>query len=106
MHGYCVSFNTNSSADPGSGCTAASGSQTPTNYTAGSLTTGQTYYLLIKSIDTVNNKAATTWTAFTYKFDSTVPSDPSSLVVVPASWSNGNSFSFSWTGSTDSNQSN
>ncbi len=101
LHGYCVLFTTNSGADPGTGCTKNT-SQTAANYTAGSLVSGNTYYLLMKSVDTANNVSSTTWNAFTYKYDSTNPTTPASVTAVPTSWSNSNSFSFNWADSTDS----
>lgn len=98
VSGYYVYFGTNSAADP-----QTDGSlQVVTAYTASSLTSGNTYYLRIKTVDDAGNIAATAWQPFIYKFDNEAPTNPTTVVANPASYSSTNSFSFSWSGATDS----
>lgn len=98
VSGYYVYFGTNASADP-----QTSGSlQTTTSFTASSLTSGNTYYLRIKTKDDGSNVAASTWSAFTYKFDNVAPTNPTTVIANPPGYSNTNNFDFSWSGATDS----
>ncbi len=70
--GYYVYFGTDATADP-----ATSGTyQTLANYTVSStLTSGSAYYLLIKARDNAGNIATGTYTAFTYQYDSSGPTN-------------------------------
>ncbi len=96
--GYYVYFGTNGSADP-----QTDGSyQTTTAYTASSLTSGQTYYLRIKTKDDAANVSATSWQPFVYKFDNTVPTNPTTVTADPPGYSATNSFDFSWNAGSDS----
>lgn len=95
--GYYVYFGTNASADPLTDGVL----QTATAYTAGSLTTGQTYYLRIKTIDDAELVSATTWEAFIYKYDAAAPTNPSNVSSNPPGYSTNSSFTFTWTAGTD-----
>lgn len=97
VSGYYVYFGTNNTAEP-----ATAGSlQAGTTYTASSLTSGQTYYLRIATVDVAGNVAAA-WDAFTYKYDATGPTNPSALVVAPAGYTQTNDYTFTWTAGSDS----
>ncbi len=87
--GYYVYFGTNSTADP-------TEFQTSTSYTASNLTSGETYYLRIQAEDNAGNPASSVWTAFTYKFDATAPTNPSDINVTPAGYTSIDSFVFLW----------
>ena len=95
--GYYVYFGTNASADP----ETDGALQTTTAYTASSLTTGQTYYLRIKTVDDADLISATTWEAFIYKYDATAPTNPSNVSSNPPGYSTNSSFTFTWTAGTD-----
>ncbi|MEN9328302.1 MAG: hypothetical protein RI947_1110 [Candidatus Parcubacteria bacterium] len=98
ISGYYVYFGTDSAADP-----QVSGVlQSTTSYTASSLVSGSTYYLLIKAVDNANNVVTTSWSPFIYKYDSEVPENPTTVVSNPSGYSNTNDFAFSWSGATDS----
>ncbi|TXH60523.1 MAG: hypothetical protein E6Q84_04515 [Thiothrix sp.] len=94
--GYYVYFGTNNTAEPAT----AGALQVGTTFTAASLTSGQTYYLRIATVDVAGNVAAA-WDAFTYKYDATGPSNPSALVVAPAGYSQTNDYTFTWTAGSD-----
>lgn len=98
VSGYYVYFGTDNSADPQSDGSLQSGA----TYTASSLSSGSTYYLRIKTVDAAANAVSSTWQPFVYKFDSTEPSNPSTLVADPSGYTNSNNFDFSWSGSSDS----
>lgn len=93
--GYYVYFGTNAAAnpsDPGLGLTPQAG----TTYTASSLVSGLTYYLRIKTIDVAGNLLPTIWSPFIYKYESTQPTNPSSISVTPVGYTSVNSFLFNW----------
>ncbi|MGB9883041.1 MAG: fibronectin type III domain-containing protein, partial [Microgenomates group bacterium] len=96
--GYYVYFGTNSSADPQTDGIY----QTTSEYTASNLTSGETYYLRIKTKDDAGNVATDTWQPFIYKFDNTPPQNPTIITVDPPGYTNTNSFTFAWSGATDS----
>lgn len=96
--GYYVYFGTNASADPVTDGQLV----TVSHYSPSTLTSGQTYYLRILAKDDAGNTAASVWDAFTYKYDSSVPSNPSLFIVTPAGFTANNSFNISWSGATDS----
>ena len=96
--GYYVYFGTDQEADPQSEGTWT----TETEYTASSLTSGETYYLRIKTKDQAGNVSANSWTAFVYKFDNEAPTNPQTVTADPPGYSATNSFDFSWSGATDS----
>ncbi|MBP9702462.1 fibronectin type III domain-containing protein [Candidatus Woesebacteria bacterium] len=97
VSGYYVYFGTNNTAEPSTAGTLQAG----TTYTASSLTSGQTYYLRIATIDVAGN-VASAWDAFTYKYDAAGPTNPSALVVAPAGYSQTNDYTFNWTAGSDS----
>lgn len=95
--GYYVYFDGSSDADP-----VTQGSfQTSSVYTGSGLTSGRTYYLRIKAKDSAGNIADTAWDAFTYKYDGTNPTNPSTVSVSPAGYAATNSFTFSWPAGSD-----
>jgi hypothetical protein len=89
--GYYVYFGTSNSADPFS----AGAYQTTTNYTASGLSNGNTYYLRISTKDNAENRSDPA-TLFTYKFDSTNPSNPLIISVSPSGYTSVNSYTFLW----------
>ncbi len=96
--GYYVYFDGTSDADP-----VTNGSfQTTAIYTGSGLSSGSTYYLRIKTKDNAGNISDTAWSAFTYKFDSTAPTNPSTITVSPAGYASTNSYTFSWPKGSDS----
>lgn len=98
VSGYFVYFGSDNTADPSTAGTFQAGS----TYTASSLTSGSTYYLRIKAKDNAGNSASTTWDAFTYKLDSTAPTNPLTVSVSPAGYAPTNDFTFTWPVGTDS----
>lgn len=98
IEGYYVYFGTSSSADPAS----AGSLQSTATYTASGLSTGQTYYLRIKTRDYNGNISSTTWAPFTYSLDNVAPSRPTNIIASPAVPSSTNNFDFSWTAGSDS----
>jgi N-acetylneuraminic acid mutarotase len=97
VSGYYVYFGTDSSADPQTDGTY----QTSSDYTASSLTSGETYYLRIKTKDDAGNVSTGTWQPFVYKFDNTPPVNPTTITVNPPGYTNTNQFTFAWSGATD-----
>jgi hypothetical protein len=90
--GYYVYFGTNSSADP----SVAGAFQTGVNMTSAiTLSSGQTYYLILKTKDNAGN-VATASTLFTYKYETTPPTPPVYVSVTPSGYSRTNNFTFSW----------
>jgi hypothetical protein len=77
-----------------------------TTYTAASaLTSGQTYYLKIQTVDNSLNDAPSVYVAnqnyFVYKFDSDQPELPAYIDVTPPGLSTVNSYDFSWPAASD-----
>jgi len=96
--GYYVYFGTDEDADP-----ETEGSwTTETEYTPSDLTSGETYYLRIKTKDSAGNVSEETWAAFVYKFDNEPPANPQTVTVDPPGYSATSSFDFAWEGATDS----
>ncbi|MCA9391807.1 DUF2341 domain-containing protein [candidate division WWE3 bacterium] len=93
IYGYYVYFGTNSSANP----QTAGSFQTAANYTTSSLSNNSTYYLRIKAVDLAGNVASTAWAPFIYKYDSGLPTNPSSVSVIPIGYTATDSFRFIWT---------
>ncbi len=96
--GYYLYMGTNSTANP----YTAGSLITNTHYTGVGLTSGETYYLRILTIDSAGNTAPSVWQPFIYKLDTTRPSNPSTVVADPPGYTATNDFSFSWSGATDS----
>ena len=88
---YLVYYGTDASADPYLKGTA----QTAANYTAGSMTSGTTYYLIVQTRDGVGNLSTKT-TLFTYRYDSTAPESPTTVTVTPPGNSRSTHFDFVW----------
>lgn len=96
--GYYVYFDGTSDADP-----VTNGSfQTTAVYTGSGLSSGKTYYLRIKAKDNAGNIADNAWDAFTYKYDGSNPTNPTTVSVSPAGYAATNSFTFSWPAGSDS----
>lgn len=97
INGYYVYFGLGETADP----------ELLGNYTIGTsfvgvgLTSGQTYYFRIKSKDNADNVSSEVGTTFVYKFDNSLPVNPTTLVVDPPGYTATNSFNFSWTKASD-----
>lgn len=96
--GYYVYFGTNVAADPYTDGVL----QTTSDFTASSLVSGNTYYLLVKTLDDAGNISASTWQPFIYKYDGEPASAPENLSADPSGYSSTNSFDFSWDVATSS----
>jgi len=101
--GYYVYFGTDSTAIP----STAGAFQVPATYTA-SLSAGQsgsTFYLRVQAYDNAQNLYTnvdtTVYTLFTYLYDVTLPTNPSSISVAPAGFTGTNSFTFTWPAGSD-----
>lgn len=96
--GYYVYFGPTLDADPQvDGVFQQANSFTPT-----SIVSGTTNVLRITTIDAAGNVASDTWDAFIYKYDSSSPPAPASLVADPVGYSATNSFDFTWTAASSS----
>lgn len=95
--GYYVYFGTSASGDPVSQGSLVNVSE----YSPGSLTSGESYYLRIKTKDDAGNVTEGTWDAFNFRYDGVKPSNPTTLVVDPPGYSSADSFNFSWSGAED-----
>jgi hypothetical protein len=91
VSGYYVYFGTEIAGEPVA-------FQEETNYTATGLVSGSTYYLRIQAIDNAGIPAAESYTAFTYKFDSAPPTNPSTIEVNPTGYSSASLFTMTWAG--------
>lgn len=98
VSGYYVYFGTNASADPQS----AGVLQTADSYTPQNLTSGNTYYLRIKTVDNAGNVSSGVWQPFIYKYDNVAPENPTTVTADPPGYTATNSFDFAWSGATDS----
>jgi len=65
------------------------------------LTSGQKYYLRIKSEDNAGNVASDVGTTFVYKFDNSLPSNPATISVDPPGYTATNNFTFTWSEGND-----
>ena len=91
--GYYVYFGTNASADP-----FVDGSlQAGNSFVGAPAASGSNYYLKIKTIDNAGFVSVATYDAFTYRYDATVPNNPSDISVNPTGYSSAISYTFSWT---------
>lgn len=96
--GYYVYFGTDSGADP-----EVDGQYTTdSNYTGSTLTSGETYYFLMKTKDDASNISSTSYAPFIYKFDNTPPTNTLPVNADPSGWSVTDSFNFSWPEASDS----
>jgi hypothetical protein len=98
VKGYYVYFGGTAVADPVTYGTYTTG----TSFVSTGLTSGNTYYFRMKTIDNANNVTTGVGTTFVYKFDSGLPTNSSTLVVNPPGYTATNSFNFSWTEAEDS----
>ncbi len=87
--GYYVYFGIDINADPVN-------FQTANNYTASSLSAGQTYYLKIMTKDNAGMITSTSYSAFIYKFDNIAPTNPSVVSVLPTGYTATDNFAFTW----------
>lgn len=101
--GYYSYFGTTCDSDPDQsrGILSDTGGglhySTSANITIPDLGTNDgTYCLRIKTQDNAGNISATTWQAFTYKYDQTTPAAPTYITVNPSGYSSVDSFEFSW----------
>jgi len=95
IKGYYVYFGTDPAALPRTSGTFQIG----TSFTAGSLTSGETYYLRIQSRDKALNTSddvTGVLDAFTYKYDGGAPTPPATISVSPASYTAVNNYTFIW----------
>ncbi|MFZ1626173.1 MAG: LamG-like jellyroll fold domain-containing protein [Candidatus Moraniibacteriota bacterium] len=90
--GYYVYFGTDNTADPQTAGTFQAGS----DFTPSSVTSGQTYYLRLRTRDNAQN-VSPIYAAFIYKLDSTGPQNPTGVTVAPTGYSATNDFTFFWT---------
>lgn len=90
--GYYVYFGSDNTADPQTAGTFQVGS----TFVPSSLTSGNTYYLRIRTRDIAQNVSAI-YAAFIYKLDSTGPQNPTGVTVAPSGYSSTNDFTFFWT---------
>ncbi len=94
--GYYVYFGTDNTAEPQTAGTF----QTDAFYTPVGITSGQTYYLRIRTRDHAQ-RVSTIYDAFIYKLDNTEPENPSGLSAAPAVYSSTNDFTFTWSAGSD-----
>jgi hypothetical protein len=87
--GYYVYFGIDSNADPVT-------FQTTNTYTASGLSAGQTYYLKIMTEDNAGMITASSYSAFTYKFDNIAPTNPTIISVNPTGYTAVDNFIFTW----------
>ncbi len=90
--GYYVYFGTDSSADP----YLEGNLQSENTFTAENLSSGEDYYLRIKAIDDAEMVPASTYAAFTYRFDNTSPTNPTNILVNPAGYTASDNYTFTW----------
>ncbi len=95
--GYYVYFGTSASANASDGANLITSSE----YIATPSASGGTYYFKLQAVDAAGNIAATNWEPFTYKYDLTAPTMPTSLTVNPLGYSGVNNYTFTWSGATD-----
>jgi len=96
--GYYVYFGTDSTTDASTSGTLT----TSSSYTASGLTSGNTYYLRIQSIDDDGNFSTVNWQPFIYKFDTDSPTNPVTISVNPPGYTSINDYDFTLKGATDS----
>ncbi len=96
IRGYYVYFGVDNTATP----FTAGSFQVGTAYSASGLVNGTTYYLRVQTQDNAQN-LSTVYSAYTYKFDSSSPTNPSTLTVTPTGYAASNYFTFSWPSSGD-----
>lgn len=96
--GYYVYLGKDDTANPYTAGTYQTG--TNATLTLNPVDSGQTFYLRVQTVDVAGNRSAAV-TLFTYKYDSTKPTNPAYITVSPVGWSTVNSFSFNWQNGSD-----
>ncbi len=103
IDGYWVYFGTDPTADP-----MTAGAWQVTNTYQASIDeaqSGKTYYLCISTQDEALNRYLNGdpnyFKTFTYKFDKTLPQNPSNVTVDPFGWATVNEFDFNWNAGSD-----
>ncbi|MFZ2152908.1 MAG: fibronectin type III domain-containing protein [Microgenomates group bacterium] len=97
IKGYYVYFGLGETADPVSLGTYT----TATSLVGTSLTSGQTYYFRMKTIDNANNVTAGVGTTYVYKFDNETPINPTAVLADPPGYTTTDNFTFTWGSGTD-----
>lgn len=94
VYGYYVYFGTETDAIPEEdGAFRMSSYYQPI---AGSLTSGETYYLRLQTIDNAGNLSEEIWQPFVYYFDNAAADYPENLISDPSGYSVSDSYTFSW----------
>ena len=90
--GYYVYFGTDENADP-----ATEGVfQVDSHFTASSLSSNETYYFRLRTVDNAGNFSSETWSPFVYKYDVEGGEAPTDLTADPSGYSATNDFDFAW----------
>jgi fibronectin type 3 domain-containing protein/N-acetylneuraminic acid mutarotase len=87
---YYVYYGTDNTAVPSTAGSLQSGN----SYTASGMTSGSTYYLRVQAVDDAGNVQGGIWDAYTYKLDTTVPTNPTSIGVNPVGFTNVDAYTF------------
>ena len=98
IKGYYIYVGTDNTAVPQSQGTFVNTSE----YTP-ALTQSGLYYIRLQTVDGSNNVSTATYDPFLYKFDIDKPSNPISVSVDPAGYSETNAYSFTWLTASDAN---
>lgn len=93
VSGYYVYFGTDETADPETEGIL----QANSDFTASSLTSNETYYFRLKTVDNAGNLSVDTWAPFVYKYDAEGGDAPTDLTADPSGYSATNNFDFAWT---------
>jgi hypothetical protein len=125
--GYCVYFGTDDTAEPATTKGLLGGTEESldvngdgadecayltynsfidlSTHLSSSMSSGNTYYLLIKAVDSSGNVADSTYSAFSYQYDGTNPANPAGLSA-PQTYKNDiGSFTIYWSTSGDNSAS-
>lgn len=87
--GYYVYFGEDPKGDP-------TVFQEDHSFTASGMTSGKTYYLRIQTVDNAGLPASDIFDAFTYNLDSTAPTAPTDINVIPLTYTSIDNFQFTW----------
>lgn len=91
---YYVYYGTDNTAVPSTAGILQSGN----SYTASGMTTGQTYYLRVQAVDDAGNVQGGIWDAYTYRYDTSPPTNPTSISVNPVGYTNIDNYTFTISG--------
>jgi N-acetylneuraminic acid mutarotase/fibronectin type 3 domain-containing protein len=91
---YYVYYGTDNTAIPSTAGSLQSGN----TYTASGMTSGQTYYLRVQAVDDAGNVQGSVWDAYTYRFDTTPPNNPTTISVNPVGYTNVDNYTFTISG--------